>query len=116
MGANLGFEQALWLAPAGVEPVETPSYRRSEAFPFVKAECRAVRAGVGLYETSNYGKYEVSGRGARAWLDRVFASRLPSPGRLALAPMLSAPGRIVGDLSIACLDPERYMVVGSGFA
>ena len=116
MGANFGLEHALWFAPPGVAPTETPTYRRSEAFPFVRAECRAVRAGVGLYETTNYGKYEVSGRGARAWLDRVFACRIPQPGRLRLAPMLNPAGRIVGDLSMACLAQDRFMIVGSGFA
>jgi dimethylglycine dehydrogenase len=116
MGANFGLEQALWFAPAGVPPTETPTYRRSEAFPFVRAECRAVRSGVGLYETTNYGKYEVSGRGARAWLDSVFACRIPRPGRLALAPMLNPAGRIMGDLSIACLAEDRFLIVGSGFA
>jgi len=116
MGANFGLENALWFAPPGMAPAETPSYRRSEAFPVVRAECHAVRGNVGLYETSNYGKYEVCGRGARAWLDRVFASRIPRPGRIALAPMLNENGRIVGDLSIACLTEERFLVVGSGFA
>jgi dimethylglycine dehydrogenase len=116
MGANFGLEHALWFAPAGVVAAETPTYRRSEAFPFVRAECMAVRTGVGLYETTNYGKYEVTGRGARAWLDRVFACRIPQPGRLALAPMLNAAGRIVGDLSIACLAADRFLIVGSGFA
>ncbi|HKD55835.1 MAG TPA: FAD-dependent oxidoreductase [Steroidobacteraceae bacterium] len=116
MGANFGLENALWFAPAGVAPTETPTYRRSEAFPFVRAECHAVRQGVGLYETTNYGKYEVSGRGARAWLDRVFACRIPKPGRIALAPMLNPAGRIVGDLSMACLAEDRFMIVGSGFA
>ena len=116
MGANFGLEHALWFAPAGVAPMETPTYRRSEAFPIVRAECQAVRNTVGLYETTNYGKYEVTGRGARAWLDRVFASRIPRPGRLALAPMLSPAGRIVGDLSIACLAEDRFMIFGSGFA
>jgi len=116
MGANFGLEHPLWFAPRGIAPTETPTYRRSEAFDIVKAECRAVRAGVGLYETSNYGKYQVSGRGARAWLDHIFASRIPPPGRLALAPMLNPAGRIMGDLSIACLDSERFMIVGSGFA
>ena len=82
----------------------------------MRAECQAVRATVGIYETTNYGKYEVTGRGARAWLDRVFASRIPKPGRLALAPMLNAAGRIVGDLSIACLAEDRFLIVGSGFA
>jgi dimethylglycine dehydrogenase len=116
MGANFGLEHALWFAPPGVARVETPTYRRSEAFPFVGAECRAVRATVGLYETTNYGKYEVSGRGARAWLHRVLACKLPRPGRLALAPMLSPAGRIIGDFSIACLAADRYLIVGSGFA
>jgi len=116
MGANYGLENALWFAPPGMQPVETPTYRRSEAFPIVREECHAVRRAVGLYETSNYGKYEVSGRGARAWLDRVFASRLPAPGRLALAPMLSPAGRIVGDLTMACLADDRFLIVGSGFA
>jgi dimethylglycine dehydrogenase len=116
MGANFGLEHALWFAPRGMRPAETPTYRRSEAFEVVRAECRAVRSQVGLYETTNYGKYEVAGRGARAWLDRVFASRLPRPGRLALAPMLNAAGRIVGDLSIACLAEDRFLIVGSGFA
>jgi dimethylglycine dehydrogenase len=116
MGANFGLEHALWFAPAGVAPQETPTYRRSEAFPIVRAECQAVRAGVGLYETTNYGKYEITGRGARGWLDRVFASRIPRPGRLALAPLLNPAGRIMGDLSIACLAEDRYLIVGSGFA
>ena len=116
MGANFGLEHALWYAPPGVVPTETPTYRRSEAFAVVGEECRAVRSRVGLYETTNYGKYEVTGRGARAWLDRVFACRIPKVGRLALAPMLNTAGRILGDLSIACLAEDRYFIVGSGFA
>jgi dimethylglycine dehydrogenase len=116
MGANFGLEHALWFAPPGMAPRETPTYRRSEAFEVVGEECRAVRAHVGVYETTNYGKYEITGRGARAWLDRVFASRIPTPGRLGLAPMLNPAGRIVGDLSIACLAEDRFMIVGSGFA
>ena len=116
MGANFGLENALWYAPPGTAPAETPTYRRSEAFPVVRAECRAVRERVGLYETTNYGKYEVSGGGARAWLDRVFAARIPKNGRIGLAPMLNERGRIVGDLSIACLAEDRFLIVGSGFA
>ncbi len=116
MGANFGLEHALWFAPPGVAPTETPTYRRSEAFAHVRAECQAVRSGVGLYETTNYGKYEVAGRGARAWLDRVFACRIPRPGRMGLAPLLNPAGRIIGDLSIACVAEDRFLIMGSGFA
>jgi dimethylglycine dehydrogenase len=116
MGANFGLEHALWFAPPGTAATETPTYRRSEAFPVVRAECQAVRNAVGLYETTNYGKYEVTGSGAHEWLERVFACRIPEPGRLRLAPMLSPAGRIVGDLSMACVAPDRYLIIGSGFA
>ena len=116
MGANFGLEHALWFAPEGVAPIETPTYRRSEAFPFVRAECEAVRAAAGVYETTNYGKFEVNGRGARSWLNRVLACRIPRRGRMGLAPMLSAAGRIIGDFSIACLAEDRYLIMGSGFA
>ncbi|MDZ5453511.1 FAD-dependent oxidoreductase [Labrys sp. ZIDIC5] len=115
-GANFGLEHALWFAPPGVEPAENPTYRRSNAFPHVKAECLAVREAVGIYETSNYGKYEITGAGARAWLDKLLACKLPRPGRMAIAPMLNPQGRIVGDLSIACLALDRYLLIGSGFA
>ncbi|MFT4133962.1 GcvT family protein [Labrys sp. (in: a-proteobacteria)] len=115
-GANFGLEHALWFAPPGVEPTENPTYRRSNAFPHVRAECLAVREAVGLYETSNYGKYEITGAGARAWLDKLLACKLPRPGRMAIAPMLNPEGRIVGDLSIACLAMDRYLLIGSGFA
>ncbi len=35
---------------------------------------------------------------------------------MAIAPMLNERGRIMGDLSIACLAEDRYLIVGSGFA
>ena len=39
----------------------------------VAAEVEAVRTAVGAYETGVYSRYEVSGPGARAWLDHVLA-------------------------------------------
>ena len=116
MGANFGLEHALWFAPPGVAPAETPTYRRSEAFPIVREECRAVRRTAGLYETTQLRQVRDHGP-RRARLARpVFACRIPRPGRLGLAPMLNPAGRIVGDLSIACLAEDRYLIVGSGFA
>jgi len=78
MGANFGLEHALWLRRRASHQ---PRRRRTDApsLPIVREECRAVRRAAGLYETSNYGKYEITGRGARAWLDKVFACRIPQP-------------------------------------
>jgi dimethylglycine dehydrogenase len=115
-GANFGLEVALWYAPAGVEPVETPTYRRSNAFPVVKAECKAVRSAVGLMEISGFGKYEITGPDAAPWLDRMLANRMPKPGRMVLAPMLNERGTIIGDFSVARLDEDRVLMIGSGVA
>jgi dimethylglycine dehydrogenase len=104
-GAAFGLEHALWFAPEGAEPHEVPTFRRSNAHEPVGRECRAVRAGVGILEIANYGKHEVTGSGAAAWLDRVLAGRLPDRGRITLSPMLSPKGRLMGDLTVARLGP-----------
>jgi dimethylglycine dehydrogenase len=75
-----------------------------------------VRDGVGILEIASYGKHEVTGPGAQAWLDRLLAGRLPDEGRIALSPMLSPKGRLMGDLTVSRLGPERYMIVGSSAA
>jgi dimethylglycine dehydrogenase len=115
-GANFGLEVPLWYAPKSMEPAETPTYRRSNAFPVVKAECKAVRDAVGVMEISGFGKYEITGAGASAWLDRMLANKIPKPGRMVLAPMLNERGTILGDFSLACLAPDRFLMIGSGVA
>ena len=115
-GANFGLEVALWYAPAGMEPVETPTYRRSNAFPVVREECLAVRNAVGLMEITGFGKYEITGIGAEAWLSRTLAGHIPKPGRMVLSPMLNEYGKINGDFSLARLAPDRFLMIGSGVA
>jgi dimethylglycine dehydrogenase len=115
-GAAFGLEHALWFAPEGVAPHEVPTFRRSNAYEPVGRECRAVRGGVGILEIANYGKHEVTGPGAEAWLERLLAGKPPPEGRIALSPMLSPKGRLVGDLTVSRLGPERFMIVGSSAA
>src|SRR6185436_4043155 len=115
-GANFGLEVALWFAPKGMEPVENPTYRRSNAFPIVREECHAVRNAVGLMEISGFGKYEVVGPDAEAWLNRVLSNKMPKPGRMVLAPMLNPRGTVIGDFSVARLATDRFLMIGSGVA
>lgn len=116
MGAAFGLEHALWFADSAQNAVETPTFRRSNAHPFVAAEVRNVRENVGFIEIANFAKYEISGGGGETFLDTLLAARLPAPGRMRLAPMLSAGGRLLGDLSVANLGDGRYFMVGSGGA
>ena len=110
-GCTWGLETPLLFAPPGFE--ETPTLKRSNAFPIVAEECEAVRERVGLVDISGFSRYEVSGAGAKDWLDRVMASRLPAPGRARLAPMLAADGRLKGDLTIFNWGDGTWWIMGS---
>ncbi len=113
-GAAYGWEYPLWYAGTGQKPQETPSYRRSEAFSHVAEECRNVRERVGLWETSSYCKFALSGAGAGDWLSGMVSNRLPAKdGRVVLCPMLTPKGRILGDLTAARLAPDMYLMFGS---
>ena len=111
-GDAWGLEQPLWFAPPGVE--DRLSFHRSTDFGPVGEECRTVRDGVGLAETSGFAKYDVTGPGAEAWLDRVLAGRLPREGRMGMAPMLNEAGKLIGDFTLANLGGGVRRLVGSG--
>ncbi len=112
-GEYVGLEHPLWFAPKGTEPVETVTFKRSEAHEHVGAECRAVREAVGLIEISNYGKFEVTGPGAAGFLSTVMANRLPAVGRMVLTPMLNERGKLIGDFTIGRLGEDRFFLVGT---
>ena len=110
-GESWGLEVPLMFGPAGFE--ETPTLKRSNAFPVVAEECRAVREAVGLLDITGFSRYEVTGADARAWLDRLMASRLPAPGRSRLAPMLAPSGRLKGDLTVINWGDGTWWIMGS---
>ena len=116
MGVTWGLEVPLWYAPEGTEPVDVLSFHRSTDFAHVGAEVRAVRGGVGVTEIANFAKYEVSGPGAEAFLDRVLTNALPRLGRIALSPMLNEAGGLIGDFTVARTEAERFLVWGSSGA
>jgi len=116
MGVSFGLEHALWFARDPADAHEDPTFARNRSHSYVAAEVAAVRGAVGMIEIANFGKHRVEGSGARAWLDRMLAGRLPKPGRVALSPMLSPKGRLAGDLTVSCLAEDRFLLLGSGTA
>ena len=110
-GASYGLEVPLYFAPEGFQ--ETPTLKRSNAFPLVAEECRAVRQAAGLLDISGFSRFEVTGPGAEAWLDRLLACRLPGPGRARLAPMLSDGGKLKGDLTVFNWGDGTWWIMGS---
>ena len=112
-GAQYGLEVPNYFAQGDEPRFETPSFRRSNAWEATAREVKSVREAVGINETHNFGKYRVTGPNARAWLDRIMAGRIPKPGRIALNPMLSPAGRIIGDFTVSCLDESDFRLTAS---
>ena len=112
-GQQYGLEVVNYFATGDEPRFETPSFRRSNAFDATAREVRAVREAVGINEVHNFGKYLVTGPGARDWLDRIMAGRIPKPGRLSLTPMLSPKGRLIGDFTVSCLSDEAFQLTAS---
>lgn len=116
MGDSWGMETPLWFAPPGEKAEDIVSFHRSNDFAPIKAECLAVRNGVGVTEIANFAKYEITGTGAEQFLLKVMTNTTPKPGRLILTPMLNPQGKIIGDFTIAKAAENRFMMWGSSQA
>ena len=95
--------------------VEKWSFRRSNAFRFVGEECRNVMDNVGLQDMSAFAKMEVSGPGARGWLDSILANRIPKKmGRIALCHLLTVNGGVRSEFTVYEWAPGRFYLVSAG--
>ena len=112
-GQQYGLEVPNYYALPGEPLYEVPTFKRSNAWEATKAEVMAVRMGVGINEVQNFGKYRVTGTGARAWLDRIMAGLIPKPGRLSLTPMLAQSGKIIGDFTVSCMSEAEFQLTAS---
>lgn len=112
-GAQFGLEVANYFAQGDEPRYETPSFRRSNAWAATKREVMAVRTAVGINEVHNFGKYRVTGKDARPWLERIMAGRIPKKGRLSLTPMLSPKGKLIGDFTVSCLSETDFQLTAS---
>ncbi len=117
-GSRFGWERPNWFAPAGSEAIDRPAFEgRPNWFGPVGAECRAARERAVLIDQSSFSKYEISGPGAFAALQRLAANDLDKPkGALVYSQLCNERGGIEADLTFARLDDNRfYMVTGSAF-
>jgi 4-methylaminobutanoate oxidase (formaldehyde-forming) len=136
-GGKFGFERANWFAVAstsqhgasqhgasqhgasrhGASRHETPTFGRSEAWPFIAAEHAAVRQAVGVIDQSSFVKFRIRGRGALGTLQRVAGAEMDvAVGKVVYTQLLNARGGIEADVTVTRLaDDDFYLVTGSGF-
>ena len=114
MGDSFGLENVLWFANSKEDAYEDPTIKRSRSHEYVSKEVINVRENVGVIELANFSKHEFKGKESRKYLDYVLAGRIPKPGRISLCPMLTMKGKLCGDLTVACLSEDEFIVFGSG--
>lgn len=112
-GARGGWERMVYLPqpsdPAGAEA----SFRRPAWHAAVARECAAVAERVAVLDLPGFTKFEVSGAGARAWIDHLVAGTVPQPGRSALNYLCDPNGGIVSEMTVTALAADRYWLVGA---
>ncbi len=114
-GQKYGWERPNWFAPKGVPQEDRWSFRRAPYWEHVGNECRHVAEHVGLLDMSAFSKFQVSGRGAEAFLDRLVANRLPKAvGRIALCHALNSRGGVHSEFTIMRDGPDRFYLVSAG--
>ena len=111
-GISWDLEVPLYFAPSD-EFEEKLTLKRSNAHEIVAEECKSIREGVALLDITGFSRFEVKGENAEAWLDKIFATKLPKPGRARLAVMLSSSGKLKGDLTLLNWGDGTFWIMGS---
>jgi dimethylglycine dehydrogenase len=103
-GVVNGWERVAYIKPTP-DFVETHGFRFNETLDVVAAEVRAVQTGVGLTEVNGFNRFEITGPGARDWLDTMFCGRIPrKAGKVGLGYLLNHHGNVKGEATLANLD------------
>ncbi|MDA0996903.1 MAG: FAD-dependent oxidoreductase [Proteobacteria bacterium] len=114
-GQSFGWERANFFALPGRAAEDDWSFRRSNWFKAVEAECKNVRDNVGILDLSGFAKCRVSGPGAETFLHHLVANKLPKKiGRMALAHALNARGGVHSEFTIYREAADSFYLVSAG--
>jgi glycine cleavage system aminomethyltransferase T/glycine/D-amino acid oxidase-like deaminating enzyme len=117
-GSRAGWERPNWFAPAGVEPVDVPSFEdKPNWFSAVGAECRAIRERAVVIDQTSFAKFEITGAGSETALQRIAANDLSGPpGKAVYTQLCNEKGGIEADVTLVHVGPDHfYLITGSGF-
>ncbi|MGI9646472.1 MAG: glycine cleavage T C-terminal barrel domain-containing protein, partial [Ilumatobacteraceae bacterium] len=104
-----GWERPQYFSPDGTP--ESHSFRRSDAFDHVAAECRGTRERVGVADLTAFSKFEVTGADAASFLERLVANKVPAKaGGIRLVHCLTELGGIEAEMTITRLGDDRFYV------
>lgn len=114
-GEVAGWERANWFANPGQAREYRYDWGRQNWFDNQRAEHRAVREAVGLFDMTSFGKIRVEGPGACAYLNRICSAEVDVPaGRIVYTMFLNERGGIEADLTVTRLSEAAYLAVVPG--
>ncbi len=119
-GEKSGWERVNWYAAneaAGDEDLRPRGWAGRHWSPAIGAEHRATREAAGLFDESSFAKFEVSGPGAAALLQRLCDNRVVRDvGAITYTQMLNRRGGIECDFTVTRLGEESFQIVtGTAF-
>jgi len=119
MGDYNGWERANWFAKPGDDTSEDATRTWSRHGPWeprIKAECEAVRDGVGVLDLPGFSRFKVQGPGADEWLRGLVTGAIPKIGRMGLVYFADARGRIVTEMSVTREAEDLFILVTAAAA
>ncbi|MFM0218029.1 GcvT family protein [Paraburkholderia caledonica] len=112
-GARNGWERPTWYVREQDDKHAKPTFCRPGWFNAVAEECDAVMNHVALIDLTGFSRFEISGPGAVAWLDKMITGRLPAVGRVGLSYMCNAIGGVLIEVTIAHLTDDQFWVISA---
>ena len=110
-----GWERPRWYDTSGEG--EAFSYRRSNWWNAVKEEALAVRERVGLMDLSTFSKFDVKGKDAYTFLERICANKISAKdGGIILGHLLNANGFIESEITVTRLAADHFYVLSAAVA
>ncbi|WP_141015444.1 GcvT family protein [Nocardioides sambongensis] len=111
-GELVGWERPNWYAPEGVARTYDYSFGRQNWFEHSAREHRAVREGVGMFDTSSFGKLLVQGRDALVLMQQLSANNVDVPvGQIVYTQWLNEHGGIEADVTITRTEENAFLVL-----
>ena len=107
-GVVNGWERALFFKP-DADFVHVPGYRYHDTKQVVADEVHHLSQHVGVMEVNGFGRFEITGEGAEAYLDKLTCSTVPKTiGKVSLCYLLNDKGSVLSEATITKIADNHY--------
>ncbi len=111
-GQSGAYERPMWYSQNSKNPKYKYSYGYQNWYESAKYETINARTNVALFELSPFAKFELSGEKTHSSLQYICANNIKnSVGAVTYTQMLNSKGGIEADLTVTCLDKNKFRIV-----